>query len=787
MKKNIKSDINENLISFRNDMSTEKYKEMIALYSNVYLDAKKEIDNLVQSIKNKISNCNPLELLNYMVSMAYMSLINTSSEIQFEADDILVQRSVEYVQSVLVSSESNYSYEDSHLHDESQKYEEILNNVVELQKKIYVFYFLWTAHVLSQDEQIDNDVLQYIIESQLFYNVRGDRYQVYQIDHLRCLIEPHDLIIRKLFNVSSDKFIEGLEKLEYSLSGAKADVFNELGANFDKFGKMFAHDILEDEIEDYFQVFMDEEMQSFINKKVGYSLYDVKAVTGWSDILIDAFSYNINEYDKFYYDGDFSGWPIIDLPIQKKPFINVNGIRYCFDYYSLFDNIYRVLQKTIKELEPTYVNTWSHIQQNTTEIMVEDLMKKILPGCQSYRDNYYPKNTSLKDCAENDILVIYDNVLFIIEVKAGSFVYTPAITDYEAHIKSFKALIEKADYQCDRTLKYIQKHDVAPIYDREKNKKVDIIYSNYSDVYTMCVTVDNFNEFAAKAEKLSFIRMQSDAIALSIDDLRVYSDILNNSLCFLHYMKQRKKAIKFPQIALNDELDHLGLYLNRNMYTMDAEELDNNAQLTAIGFREDIDNYYAGLHNRNLNFDKPAQYIPSRIQEIIYFMIQNNKSDKVAFSTFLLDFDFQGRDEFSDAIERSLSRQREINRMIIISTYGEIRYSLFVYQANIEQIDERERDDYIFASMLMHNEPNRLSINLYYGENSELNDINIRTYSFEEIPEDRKECLKAMGVFIVRSRAEAIKQQQDKGKIGRNDPCPCGSGKKFKKCCINKI
>ena len=23
-------------------------------------------------------------------------------------------------------------------------------------------------------------------------------------------------------------------------------------------------------------------------------------------------------------------------------------------------------------------------------------------------------------------------------------------------------------------------------------------------------------------------------------------------------------------------------------------------------------------------------------------------------------------------------------------------------------------------------------------------------------------------------------------KIGRNDPCPCGSGKKYKKCCIDK-
>lgn len=26
--------------------------------------------------------------------------------------------------------------------------------------------------------------------------------------------------------------------------------------------------------------------------------------------------------------------------------------------------------------------------------------------------------------------------------------------------------------------------------------------------------------------------------------------------------------------------------------------------------------------------------------------------------------------------------------------------------------------------------------------------------------------------------------QREKGKVGRNDPCPCGSGKKFKKCCL---
>jgi len=34
------------------------------------------------------------------------------------------------------------------------------------------------------------------------------------------------------------------------------------------------------------------------------------------------------------------------------------------------------------------------------------------------------------------------------------------------------------------------------------------------------------------------------------------------------------------------------------------------------------------------------------------------------------------------------------------------------------------------------------------------------------------------------SQGEGAKKPVKKeGKVGRNDPCPCGSGKKFKKCC----
>ena len=45
-------------------------------------------------------------------------------------------------------------------------------------------------------------------------------------------------------------------------------------------------------------------------------------------------------------------------------------------------------------------------------------------------------------------------------------------------------------------------------------------------------------------------------------------------------------------------------------------------------------------------------------------------------------------------------------------------------------------------------------------------------------------------IFDEKTKKELYKRQKDSGtfrregkKIGRNDPCPCGSGKKYKHCC----
>ena len=62
-------------------------------------------------------------------------------------------------------------------------------------------------------------------------------------------------------------------------------------------------------------------------------------------------------------------------------------------------------------------------------------------------------------------------------------------------------------------------------------------------------------------------------------------------------------------------------------------------------------------------------------------------------------------------------------------------------------------------------------------------------YCFHKEEKDNKEfdydnMEQAMNEFIKESTNQNIINYN---KIGRNDPCPCGSGKKYKKCCLNKI
>jgi len=400
--------------------------------------------------------------------------------------------------------------------------------------------------------------------------------------------------------------------------------------------------------------------------------------------------------------------------------------------------------------------------------------------------NYYPTDKSLKQCAENDIMVIYDDHLIIIEVKAGSYTYTAPMTDIESHVKSLQTLVGKADSQAERTLNYLKTNKCVKLYNEpQKNKpleeKFELSIGDFNQVILFCVTLDNFNHFAAKAEKIGFLNLKNGDIVLSIDDLRVYADYFDSPCTFLHFLKQRKLATSVESIALNDELDHLGMYIKHNMYSITASEI-NGDKINWLGYREDLDTYFSGLSTGETMPPKPVQEIPERLKEIITLLDSSHICKKSLLASFLLDFSQEARDELDSYIESCLSRQKQRNKMSIISTFGNVRYSMFCHQVDVDSFSEEYSRNYTLSTMVYCKEESRLEFHLYYDKDDKLIDINFQFLNQTDIPSDRIGELRNLGSQYAESRIKSYIKQNGNEKIGRNEVCPCGSGLKYKKC-----
>lgn len=97
-----------NIVSLKNNFTEQDILERNTELAQQYDEKKAEIDTLIMDIREHISKCDPLSLLMVAMDRGMVNLFNTVSEIQIEGKQNFELRTVEYIQSILVSQE-NYS------------------------------------------------------------------------------------------------------------------------------------------------------------------------------------------------------------------------------------------------------------------------------------------------------------------------------------------------------------------------------------------------------------------------------------------------------------------------------------------------------------------------------------------------------------------------------------------------------------------------------------------------------------------------------------------------------
>jgi hypothetical protein len=133
------------------------------------------------------------------------------------------------------------------------------------------------------------------------------------------------------------------------------------------------------------------------------------------------------------------------------------------------------------------------------------------------------------------------------------------------------------------------------------------------------------------------------------------------------------------------------------------------------------------------------------------------------------------------SIDHALHRQLEIGHTAPFMLEGEAKLTIFCCQPGIEAPNIAEMRDYALCSVLLGKETKRLLLILQFDSANVLQDVNLQFLYPADIAEERRVELEKLAKHYAGTRLETYIKHH--GKIGRNERCPCGSGKKFKKCC----
>ena len=728
-------------------MKKKNFQENIKNIHEIEEESKYIISKLIEDIKKY----NPYDLLSKY--MSFITMNNTLNPFD-TCSDVELKFGLEAMQ-MLMTCIDEKEFNNKEIDDND--FLEIVNNM----KKLFL---LETQYSMSFSFDIADELKiegEYIFENIICMNITGKRYPYFENEHHRKILKPINRELMDLYKITIEEITIGIDNLRYKYTNGFKDAMDEL-------------EILMEECKDEDSIRVKhQEIEKIIGEAFLLENHNVKKETNWNEKFIEIFSNKLGDNKDFCNNISIINFMKLWNTIKSKPIIKIENDYYILSISRLLDDFDKNILKDIYKIKfDEKEKIKKSIAKNCEEYTLE-LFKNILSNSTINANNYYKVR---KNYIENDLLIEYDKTLFIIEVKAGNFTPEIAIVDIESHKKTLYNLVEKADLQSDRFLKQLKEKGKIEIYDNDNKKaklKKRLDYYKFDKIFKIIVTLEGFNEIAAKAEKIGILKIHNNTIVCSIDDLEVYSDYFENSpVEFIHYLMQRFKSTESSLIELNDELDHLGLYIENNDYLLTAKNIKKDyidvSNILWEEPRKEIDKYYNNKCDNDLG--KPKQKLPMHLNKILSYLNNNYIVNSVSFFSEILDCNQKGREEFEKYIIEMIGFYKKnkrpkyiaakLNKMIFITCIvGNNNYDLKMLLEGF------------YANIKIANEENSYAMILVYDEEENLYDVKI----YDLMDDDELYKSKEVDILVNKLKEKRVNKILFNHKIGRNEKCPCGS------------
>ncbi len=245
----------------------------------------------------------------------------------------------------------------------------------------------------------------------------------------------------------------------------------------------------------------------------------------------------------------------------------------------------------------------------------------------------------------------------------------------------------------------------------------------------------------------------------------------------------RKHLLEYDQV-MNDQRE---IIYGERLKVLNGEDLREN-MLSMIGkiMERSVNTYTEGIEEpKNWDFNGLNEFLLPYFHE--YPLLYNDEQKAGANKEKMIEYLNERAIKFYEAKEKEieLERMREIERVIMLRVIDQ------KWMDHIDDMDQMrqgitlrayaQRDpllEYRFISYDMFDE---LSANIQNDTIKNLLNVRIVTENKEEDPKREK-----VAKEIFTNKDDSAKKgpvKRKDSKVGRNDPCPCGSGKKYKQCC----
>lgn len=386
------------------------------------------------------------------------------------------------------------------------------------------------------------------------------------------------------------------------------------------------------------------------------------------------------------------------------------------------------------------------------------MLQELLPGATAFRSLHYPwkgSDSPKQEWCELDGLVVYDDMLLVVEVKGGAFTWTPPQTDFPAYLKSIETLLKKPATQASRFLQYLRSDQTVALYDNNHRQVDSLTLGRFRVVIPLCVTLDALTTAAYQIRNLKAvgISVPEPVCVMAVDDLRVYRDILSTPLFFGHFLQMRFEAECDPLVHVKDELDHLGLYLAYLNYPRHAGRMADNLG-TEIGhwdgYRKALDHYYYDFCCDPEKATPPKPSVDARLAEIVECLDREALPGRCRCASLLLDMPWERPGDFTEAFDRALRRGLERGRVLPFHGQGERRITAFCEAPGIRSMSPVQKRDYTLAWMVRANVDWRLLLTVICDAQGHVKSVSWEELRLTDIQPGQRARISALSVSQAR-------------------------------------